>query len=99
MPIECFCCRGYYHEWVKVDVSPDKLFSSRGWEPNEFEKLYVERLADDISKNGMKHPIVINELYHILDGHNRHAVAKMMNWETIECSMVKLHLPDIKKDG
>ena len=50
----------------------------------------IKALADDISINGLMHPIVVNKvegIYRIISGERRFKALKMLNYENIRCSV------------
>lgn len=57
----------------------------------EKELISIEKLAEDISKNGLNNPLIVyeqNGVYEIKDGTHRIRALKKLNWKEVPCIIV-----------
>lgn len=60
-------------------------------------KEMIKPLSDSIQKNGLLHPITINQNKVLLSGYHRYTAYKELNLETILCNIVDVENEDIMR--
>jgi ParB family chromosome partitioning protein len=81
---------------VTVDINKLVLSDDRSSDPKR-----IQDLVDSIAKRGMVLSIVVrpygSDKYQIIDGHDRVAVAKILDWTTIQVRVMHLSDEELKQ--
>ena len=87
---ECLMCPAFLIRFEKVPIDSIlviKEIIEKQANPHDTQK--VKALAEDISKNGLKKPIVLLHLpngeYKLIEGYHRYIACKSLGWKEIEC--------------
>jgi len=70
---------------IKIKIDKLKPTPANNDYFNDLEPGEYENLKDDIAKNGILTPLIIDTDFNILSGHQRYKIAGELNFETLPC--------------